>query len=210
MANLTQSDGAAQLVERARAGDQNAMAMLQMVGDNARAGSPKAKSGFGAVQRYIADHPAPLSNWEEGAQIIGVLKNGDNSDEDVFETLLSLPRYQDSNLIQTACVVLSMGPNWDNPRVHALDGLLEPQSPPQSAFRMGLENAGEPVIKTASRQMPPEPEGYLCAGHCIGMARKIQIMRDPSSPVGILCKGVEWELGGCANERFRSELHGGF
>lgn len=210
MPNLTQRDGAEQLVERARAGDQNAMAMLQMVGENARKGSPKAKTAQAAVTRYIADHPAPISNWEEGASIIGVLKNPDNSDEDVFETLLALPRFEDSNLIQTACVVLSMGRDWDNPRVHALDGLLEPSAPPQVTFRMGLENAGEPaVIKPTMRRLPPELAGYLCAGHCIGMARKIQIMRDPSSPVGILCKGVEWELGGCSRSAtYPSELHG--
>jgi hypothetical protein len=186
--------------------------MLQMVGENARKGIPKARSAAAAVQAYIAEHPAPLVNWEEGATIVGILKNPDNSDEDVFETLLSLPQFEDSNLIQTACVVLSMHPHpWDNPRVHALDSLLEAGSPPQEAFRFGLENAGEPVIKRAKRSMPKELEGYLCAGHCIGMARKIQIMRLPDSPVGILCKGVEWELScGSAYPGYRSELHGEF
>jgi len=210
MPTLTQTDGARDLVERARAGDQNAMAMLQMVGENARKGVPKAKAAAAAVARYIADNPAPISNWEEGASIIGILKNPDNSDEDVFETLLALPRFEDSNLIQTACVVLSMGPNWDNPRVHALDNLLAPGTPMKDTFRMGLENAGEPsVIQPTMRRLQPELAGYLCAGHCIGMARKIQIMRLPDSPVGILCKGVEWELG-CRSSTFPSELHGNF
>jgi len=49
--------GAENLVLRARQGDQNAMAMIIAVRQNARRGSPKARAAFIAIREYIEDHP---------------------------------------------------------------------------------------------------------------------------------------------------------
>jgi hypothetical protein len=196
MAATNQKDGAKELVERARAGDQNAMAMLQMVGDNARKGVPAAKSAALQVKAYISDNPAPLEHWEEGAHIIGVLKNPDNSDEDVFSTLLLLPQFEDARLVNTACVVLSMGDPWTRERIHALDSVLEAGGDQQHAFRMGVEKSGDAnFMRQTFRSMPAELSGFLCAGHCIGMAHKLQAVRQNGASVGLLCRDVEWELG---------------
>jgi hypothetical protein len=196
MTTPTQEQGARELVERARAGDQNAMAILQMVGDNARQGQPKARAALGAVQRYIADNPAPLANWAEGAEVIGILKNPENPDDGLFETLLSLPQYEDARLVHTACVVLSFHEPWTKSRIRALDGLMEPGCDEQRQFRMGIENAGDAkVIGPAMRSLPPELEGFLCAGHCIGTARKIQLARREDVPLSAFCRDFEFELG---------------
>jgi hypothetical protein len=195
-APISQTEGAAELVERARAGDQNAMAMLAMVGERAREGVPKARSAFGAVQKYISEHPAPLDQWEEGAQLIGVLKNPENPDDGIFETLLSLPQYQDARLINTACVVLSHGYPWSKERIHGIDALMEAGSDPQRQYRFGIAHAGNGrMIGPAMSELPDELVGFLCAGHCIGTARKLQLLRRPDTSPGILCKDVEWELG---------------
>lgn len=54
------------LVKRARARDQNAMAMLAMVGENARKGIPRAMQTAKAVEAYMHAHPAdsPFGNDE--------------------------------------------------------------------------------------------------------------------------------------------------
>jgi hypothetical protein len=189
-----QSQGAEQLVERARAGDQNAMAILAMVGANARKGVPKAKSALCAVDLYIKDHPVPLSNWAEGAEVIGILKNPDNPDEGLLDTLLTLPEYEDARLVHTAAVVMSLGRPWTKPRIHNLDAQMSHEE--RRPFRFGIENAGDArKMGQAMQGIDENLAGFLCAGHVIGMARKIQMIRRPEIPVGILCKDVEWELG---------------
>src|ERR1700730_10568722 len=122
--NVGQSEGAEGLVERARAGDQNAMAILQMVGSNARKGVPKARSALCAVNTYIRDNPVPLALWHEGAEVIGILKNPDNPDEGLLDTLITLPEYGDARLIHTAAVVMSLGRAWTKPRIHNLDAQM--------------------------------------------------------------------------------------
>lgn len=184
------------MVERARAGDQNAMAILQMVGKNARAGQPKARAAFGAVESYIKENPAPLTNWPEAAEVIGVLKDYSNEDDALFEALLALPSLEDESLVQTACVVLSHGPPWSRKRIHAIDSMMEPGSDPQRLFRFGVENAGDgQKLGPAIRATPSELSGFLCAGHCIGLARKLQLARREDTPPTVLCKELEWELG---------------
>jgi hypothetical protein len=196
MTTPTQEQGARELVERARAGDQNAMAILQMVGENARKGQPKARAAEGAIQRYIADHPAPLTNWAEGAELIGILKNPENPDDGIFETLLSLPQYEDARLVSTACVVLSHHEPWTKGRIHAIDSLMDPGSDEQRQFRMGVEGAAESrVLGPAIRSLPPELQGFLCAGHVLGTARKLQLARRADVPLTALCRDLEWELG---------------
>jgi hypothetical protein len=196
MPTPTQEQGARELVERARAGDQNAMAILQMVGENARQGQPKARAAEGAIKRYIADNPAPLTNWAEGAEVIGILKNPENPDDGLFETLLTLPQYEDARLVSTACVVLSHHEPWTKGRIHALDSLMEPGCDEQRQFRMGVEGAGEArVLGPAIRSLPPELQGFLCAGHCLGTARKLQLARRADVPLTALCRDLEWELG---------------
>lgn len=51
------SQHAAALVRRARAGDQNAMALIKKVGVMARSGSAKAKEAYAAIQKFIKHNP---------------------------------------------------------------------------------------------------------------------------------------------------------
>lgn len=193
-----QKQGAKELVERSRAGDQNAMAILQIVGENARAGDTKAAAGLSAVQKYIADHPPPLVEWPEAAQAIGILKHPDNADDVLFDVLLTLPDFEDPRVVHTACVVLSQGQEWTKRRIHAIDQCMEPGSDEQRQFRFGVEHSADAkFIGPQLRRLPPELAGFLCAGHCIGTARKLQLVQRENVSPGILCKDVEWELGCC-------------
>jgi hypothetical protein len=193
-----QKQGAKELVERSRAGDQNAMAILQLIGENARAGDPKAQAGLSAVQKYIADHPPPLVEWPEAAQTIGVLKHPDNTDDVLFDALLTLPEFEDPRIVHTACVVLAQGPEWTRRRIHGIDQLMEPGCDEQKQYRFGVEHAADPkFIRPQMSRLPRELAGFLCAGHCIGTARKLQLIQRADISPGILCKDVEWELGCC-------------
>jgi hypothetical protein len=53
----TMEEAAAMLVERARVGDQNAMAMLSLIGSNAKKGNAKAREALVHVERYIRHNP---------------------------------------------------------------------------------------------------------------------------------------------------------
>ncbi len=79
---------AGSVVRRARNGDQNAMALIALVRDNAKAGYPQAQAAFSLMERYIRQHPV------EGATMHG----------DVDGT------YADA-------VALSHGPLLTNPRI---------------------------------------------------------------------------------------------
>ncbi len=53
----SQAEGAKELVERSRAGDQNATATIIKVRKNAAKGMPKAKTALAELHRYVKAHP---------------------------------------------------------------------------------------------------------------------------------------------------------
>src|SRR3984957_730083 len=53
----TQEEGATDLVLRARAGDQNAMAIIAQVRESAKNGNPTALKSLRLIKAYITDHP---------------------------------------------------------------------------------------------------------------------------------------------------------
>lgn len=191
----TQAEGAKELVDRARAGDQNAMGILQKVGENARAGEPVAITGQQHVLAYIQRNPVRSAYDPRASRVLGILKEPSNPDGAVLDVLVSLPDLPDSaQAISAACVILSQGRPWNKSRVQNLDAMLTP--PAQEPFRYAFDHALEPeALDSARRQCDPELSGYLCAGHCIGLARKLQLLRMPQVPAHSLCQGIAWELG---------------
>jgi hypothetical protein len=192
----TQAEGAKQLVDRARAGDQNAMAILQKVGENARARDPKAQEGARHVLAYAQKNPVRSAYDPRASQALGILKEPSNPDEAILDVLVALPDLPDSSgAISAACVILSRGRPWNKARVHGLDSLLTP--PAKEPFRYAFDHALDPeALASARAQCDPELFGYLCAGHVVGLARKLQLMRLPHIPLAALCMGIGWELGG--------------
>lgn len=191
----TQQEGAKQLVERSRAGDQNAMAILYKVGENARAGDPKAKQSYDLIMKYIKDHPNgsdPLILGAEAKQALGVLKDPSNDDPDIIDVLCSLPIIGNGLAIQTACILLGNGPAWTKARVKQVDSNIPGGE--QDIFRFGYSD-GVQSKQPLANKLPQKSVGYLCAGHCIGIARRIQLARLKQVPVSIISPEVGWELG---------------
>jgi hypothetical protein len=194
----TQAQGAKQLVQRARAGDQNAMAMIAQVGSNARAGNQTARSAFSLIKQYISENPVQMTN-SMGAEVqeaLGVLKEPSNHDHigEIWEILCKLPIIGDGPLIQTACVILGNGPQWTKGKIKAVDNSLVGAE--QNLFRFGYDNSMDPKrIRPIAQKLSKESVGPLCAGHCIGTARRIQLARMPQVPVSVLSPEIGWELG---------------
>ena len=187
-----QKQGAAELVKRARLYDQNAMGMLATMAENAKSGDPTAISGLSEVKRYIESHPtdAPLS--DSAKQILGVLREPGNPPGAVTQALTALPRSGCKDDIFAACVILALcQPVSDDSWVAAA---AESAGPAKDVMLFAVENAGdEDLMEPAKRKVGTAGIGPLCAGHCIGMARRIQAAAE--GDVSALGSDIGWELG---------------
>jgi len=196
MANAkTQEAGARDVVERSRLGDQNAVAIIRDVAKNAAAGSPKAKTAYAYIEDYIKAHPAPSKFSAEDGQKLGVLKALDkNHPRVVVPVLMSLPESGNTDLINTASVMLAQTKPWNTNKVKAVAGCFDGEN--LEIFRFGFESGSNSKhLRQATAQMAPAQIGVLCCGHCVGMARKLQLARLPQVPVSILGDMIGWEMG---------------
>lgn len=186
-----QKQGAAELVRRARFFDQNAMAMLKEIRENADRGDPKAKSGLREVMRYIDEHPleAPLS--EGAARALGTIKDVRNTPGTVVDALGMLPGQGCKDDVLSACVILGMGPPLTD---EWLAQACEHAAEWKDTFLFAVDNAGDDeALGSALRDVGPRSAPYLCAGHCVGMGRKIHAALRGQPEV--LSEGIAWELG---------------
>lgn len=189
-----QAQGAQELVERARLGDQNAMGMLEMVGKNARMGNERAQNGLRLIHEYIQNNPAKSPMGAEELDVLGILKEPNNPPEEILAALCTIPQLGNHDLVGIGSVILANGDLWTQARVNAIDAQL--QGPEQNLFRYGYSfSSEERKLKPIAEKLPTVAIGYLCAGHIIGTARKIQLVRQPGVSVGLLSPEIGWEFG---------------
>ena len=188
---IDQKRGAAELVRRARFYDQNAMGIIDEVRKNAAAGDPKAVSGFREIMAYIRSHPveAPLS--EGAARALGTIKDPRNTPDRVVDALGMLPGQGCKEDVLAACVILGAGPPiTDEWLTEACAHVAEWKD----TFLFAVDNAGDDeALGTAMREVGPASAPYLCAGHCVGMGRKIRAALEGQPEA--LSEGIAWELG---------------
>lgn len=205
--SMDQAQGARDLVLRARMGDQNAMGMIQMVGQNARQGDKRAQAAFGLIQEFIRKHPpnGGAGGFAGGPRIgaeaqrsLSAIKAAshdlDNKFPVAMDAMYTLPRIGDENAIGIAIIILANGQPITAARLKAMDGLLTEGD--QGLFRYGHDfSRNEPKLAEMGCDLPASSVGFLCAGHCVGTARRIQLARLPQVPVSILGADIGWELG---------------
>ncbi len=192
---MNQAQGAKELVQRARAGEQNAMAILDMVGRNAKHGDPKAVSAHALILEYIRKKPIKHGGTigSEVAKTLGVLRHN-NPIEHTVDALTKLPSYADEDAINAACVLLANGAPLNKSKVKTVDSFFQGQN--QAVFRFGYSFSSEgDKLGSAIKQLDGKGMGVLCAGHCIGTARKIQLARLSNVPVSVLGSDIAWEIG---------------
>lgn len=186
----TIEDGAAQLVERARAGDQNAMAMLAEIGQRAKQGVPRAIKSRKAIEIYIRKHPYKEANF-----------GGEDLDVDAFceaaqasfageyvETVTTKIPEIASHSLNKAIVTVANGPELDKSKLIAVRSTMSDDD--KAAFMLGY-NQGMSELNDVPRAL----QSAYILGHILGTARRIQAVRLPDVPVSVLCPSLGTELG---------------
>jgi hypothetical protein len=189
---IEQQRGAAELVERARLYDQNAMGILQEMSKNAASGNQTAVTALAQVKGYISEHPAPSEVSPEAAQVLGACKHAGNPPGQLLKALSRLPEVGGADDILAACACVALSHDLTDEWVACFCKAGGPES--EEVLRWAVGNAGDPrAMSEARKQVGPSGEGTLCAGHVIGMALRIQRAANGEFALG---KEVNWELGG--------------
>lgn len=150
----------AALIRRARAGDQNAMAMIAMIRKAADKGSVIAQVTSQMIRDYLAKNPVP-----------GASMGAESTDAD--------PLY-------AKAVALSHGPLLTNTRIASMTEALDGRT--RELFFQGM--------KWASHESAPKRGAASYeAGRVVGMARALQAVRMPSSPVSKQSRAAGAEMG---------------
>ncbi len=178
-------NAARDVVERARAHDQVAMAILAQVRDNAKKGEPRAKASLRIIQKYIKSHPA---------QNFGVC---DVTHCESLNTLWKLPSMPPD---VAALAVINEAPKvtfWQ-----AIVSIV--QGPPGDALIVAVnEKMPEGVERDSFRRgvdwkkgMPAGAKGPAWSlGRIFGIGRAIQRLADETIPIAAFCPVTAWELG---------------
>lgn len=187
--------GAAELVDRARDGDQVAMAILQKVGQNARAKQPRAMVTYRFAQDYIKRNPTKFNGESTSKKkevqirgLLGTVSQGiQTQNPGTYSAALGtlMPTIMTVVDLDDAAVVLSWGPALvalPNPFIEAIATSF-PDPADQDAFRKGT------VTPSPMQKSPPALLGYV-----LGIARRIQIVRLPESSISVLSAQAALEL----------------
>lgn len=160
-----------ELVERARAGDQNAFATIDMVRQNAKKADPRARISHGFIAEYIRTHPI------DGATNIGSEPN------------------------MRAAVALANGPPLTKDRVQAYVSTFGHHSNGRKTKRLrgammhGISSFGAECDPQVLVKLDAIERNLLELGRTVGMALRIQRTRSPNAPIGPYFNGAAWELG---------------
>jgi hypothetical protein len=182
---------AEQWVERARAGDQNAMSLIQGVRRGAEAGKARAKKAVQLLAEYIRSHPVDVSSGETkylpsnaspDQRLVKKLTQFVGDDAAVSAWTPAVSR----NDPYLAALILADGPNMAKERVSAIGCHFgEEQSDFWSAFNRWQDKAF----------FHGETNDAMATGRAVGMARTLQGVRAGAFPISRLCQIAGWEMG---------------
>ena len=199
----TIEDGARDLVRRARLGDQNAMAMIAAVAQNAETGDTRARRAKQALEAYIRQHPADDRDGLNGSAGFGNDRVAPppagapaGSTSGTVRAPLPLEFWDawkraDSprtlvRLLGAACVhdggpmltawALAEGDPLEHGALFALAGTF-PSSAERQAFAFGVGNPWHADAPAAVAEAAPHGVGALCVGMIVGRARAWQKAR---------------------------------
>lgn len=179
-------EAARDVVERARAGDQVAMAILAQVRDNAKAGDARAKASFRIMERYIARNP-PTNfgvcdvTHSESLKAMWGLGSLPSPDVAADVVMIEAPKVR----LWQAIVALVHAPKGDA-LISAVDQKI-PEGAERESFRKGA-NIRDAGTDTAHL-------GFWKLGRIFALGRAIQRLQDESIPIAAFCPVVAWELG---------------
>jgi len=165
-----QREAARSLVKRARAGDQNAMAILSQTRKKAEAGSPVAISALAQVKEYIRENPT-----------------GGTFGNDMVVTSKTDPAYWGS-------VWLANGPLLSDEMLRAFASNFGGEE--TAAFMFGFKHHGSQLdLDSAHHGLDEDHRKVLDIGRMFGEARALQYVRMPGARISEYQPVVGWELG---------------
>ncbi len=210
---------AASLVTRARAGDQNAAAMIRRVGEEARQGNnSKASAAYAAIERFIKknaarefvlgaeDEPEPSNDSIVAAASVVQTDPEANKpamppgaldgilDPETFVTaVLGACRYRHG--LNAAALVLASGPPLTKDAVEGICASNFEGDEGRQLFAHGVRFSSDLDWRRAAPSLQPHHRRCLAIGQCVGRARRIQMVRQPGSPISRAWPSIGWELG---------------
>ena len=185
------------MIDRARQGDQNAIALICQVRDNAKKGLPRAVKAFRALMHYAKTHPVT-----EKVSYVGAESHAEEIEDLANDVITSfgsdyvtaatekLPELF-SISVPMAVYATVNGPSLlpgDGNLFESVRKALAPES--DKAFMFGYKY-GPKAIST----VPADLHDAFLLGHVLGTARRIQAVRLPDMPIGVLAPKTGVELG---------------
>lgn len=174
------------LVERARCGDQNAMAMIAEVRDKAtkQPRNKRAQMAFKALKDYVQKHPVAEHALTDqmGADSLGASA--------VLAPVQSFPLSRERTMQRTAVTLANSAPMSKAHVLHMASTFCGGDPKAAQVILMGVGVPGKPMPAGAA----PGVQNLHDLGRSIGMARRIQQAREPKASVASLGRVVSWEL----------------
>jgi hypothetical protein len=183
---------AEQWVERARAGDQNAMALIQGVRRAVQAGNERAKRAMKMLVEYIKTHPVNMTDTlgpkylpahgEQPAEAHIVRKLSQFVGDEAVVGAWTPPVAKADPYM--AVLILADGPRMTPERVKKIAAHFGAEEQP--AFWRGFQ---------ACDDKGPTDINSLATGRAVGRARNLQGVRAGAFPIARICKIAAWEMG---------------
>ena len=192
---------AKQLVDRARLGDQNAVAMIIRVRENAKKGSGKAKTALGLMLAYAK------GGTKSASQFGSFFSSALASLRDTIVRVKSPAQYAAQVAVHVpeigvsiadsanAAQALSKGPPITADLLTTMQvGLATDQA--KAAFQYGVKACGNPkALVAASKTADADTKKALQLGFVAGLGKKFQDIRKPNASIASFSQAAAWELG---------------
>lgn len=163
----SQGSAAENLVRRARQGDQNAMAIICSVRDEAKKKNPKARSAFQALRNFIRLNP-PSTMGAEPAPTPRIMSFA-------------------------ACIDLANGPPLDDTRIEDIAVSFGAEA---HLFLHGVQKyKHDGYLSRLMRRVGLSKKPVLDLAKSVGTARSIQNVRKPNSRISFFSPMIGWEMG---------------
>lgn len=179
------------LVDRTNDGDQNAAAMMIMVRENAEKGNPRAQLTLKYMLRYAKGEGKAAMHGEGAepikrklnARVIRVLQKELGPDATTVQFRSAVLSMLPSLSMLEGSVTLSNGPELDKERIESVVESLNDQD--KQSFLLGFKNW---------RASSNDSDATRRLGRVFGLARTIQLVRLPETPIGTLSTAAGLEL----------------
>lgn len=191
-------------VDRSRLGDQNATAILCLVGQKARAGDGKAVYVQKLARAYIAKNPPPEFGAEPAipvkpSAILPLQSQLALAATDPSRFAVTLAAYVPSlglnaSALNGAAVMLS---NMTRPIDAAFLTLVRKALPTEHGkiFTDGTKAASLTKVRATLNKLAPKARGSHLVGYVLGTAQRVQNIRKPGTPIASISALAAWELG---------------